>query len=220
MTTVQPARAKEPRSVLAGPYGHPFHPVMVTVPIGAWISSVVLDVVALAGDNTALAEASLWLIGIGIVGALVAAVLGLLDLSTIPRGTKAFRTGVTHMGLNLVAVAPVRGRLRDPVRTRHRVGADQRVRSLGGRHRHPRRVGLARREAGLPLRRPGRRRTDPGRRVQLTHITLCAGGRPAACGPDAGRVLAAVSARTDYGRTVRPLASLVGKRTMISMGTA
>lgn len=105
MTTVQPGRAKEPRSVLAGPYGHPFHPVMVTVPIGAWVSSVVLDVVALAGDNAALAEASLWLIGIGIVGALVAAVFGLLDLSIIPRGTKAFRTGVTHMGLNLVAVA-------------------------------------------------------------------------------------------------------------------
>lgn len=104
MTNVKSESAKQPRSIVAGPYGHPFHPVMVTVPIGAWVSSVVLDIVALASDNAALAEASLWLIGIGIVGALVAAVLGLLDLSTIPRGTKAFSTGITHMVLNLVAV--------------------------------------------------------------------------------------------------------------------
>ena len=104
MTTMKSESAKQPRSIVAGPYGHPFHPVMVTVPIGAWVSSVVLDIVALASDNAALAEASLWLIGIGIAGALAAALFGLLDLSTIPRGTKAFKTGITHMSLNLVAV--------------------------------------------------------------------------------------------------------------------
>jgi hypothetical protein len=38
-------RAKEPVSAaLAGPYGHPFHPMLVTVPIGAWICSVIFDV--------------------------------------------------------------------------------------------------------------------------------------------------------------------------------
>lgn len=112
MTTSHPDRAKagphaakQPRTPLAGPYGHPFHPVLVTVPIGAWVSSIVLDVAALAGDNAALAEASLWLIGIGILGALAAALFGLLDLSTIPRGTPAFKTGIMHMSLNLVAVA-------------------------------------------------------------------------------------------------------------------
>jgi hypothetical protein len=38
--------AKQPRTVLAGPYGHPFHPILVTVPIGAWVASVVFDIVA------------------------------------------------------------------------------------------------------------------------------------------------------------------------------
>jgi hypothetical protein len=28
-------RAKHPKTVLAGPYGHPFHPVLVTIPIGS-----------------------------------------------------------------------------------------------------------------------------------------------------------------------------------------
>jgi uncharacterized membrane protein len=104
MTTVKPTGAKQPRTVLAGPYGHPFHPVMVTVPIGAWVSSVVLDIAFLTTDNAALAEASLWLIAVGIVAALLAALLGLLDLSTVPRGTRAFKTGITHATLNVVVV--------------------------------------------------------------------------------------------------------------------
>ncbi|MFL6178232.1 MAG: DUF2231 domain-containing protein [Actinomycetes bacterium] len=104
MTTTSNTAAKYPRSVIAGPYGHPFHPALVTLPIGAWVTSVVLDIVSLATDNSALAEASRWVIGIGIVGALIAAVFGLLDLSRIPRDTRAFRTGAIHAVLNVIAV--------------------------------------------------------------------------------------------------------------------
>ena len=104
MTIPRTPAAKQPRAIIAGPYGHPFHPVLVTVPIGAWVSSLVLDIASITRDNAALAEASQWLIGIGVIGALLAAVFGLLDLSIIPRGTKAFTTGVTHMSLNLLAV--------------------------------------------------------------------------------------------------------------------
>jgi uncharacterized membrane protein len=99
-------QAKQPKTVLAGPYGHPFHPVLVTVPIGAWVAALIFDIVALASDEKegTFAQGAYWLIGIGIVGALLAAVFGLLDLLTIPRGTRAFTTGLTHMSLNLVAV--------------------------------------------------------------------------------------------------------------------
>lgn len=99
-------RAKRPKTVLAGPYGHPFHPVLVTIPIGVWIASAVFDIVALASaeKEAAFAEGAYWLIGIGIIGALLAALFGLMDLLTIPRGTKAFRTGLTHMTLNLTVV--------------------------------------------------------------------------------------------------------------------
>ena len=99
-------RAKQPKNALAGPYGHPFHPVLVTVPIGAWVASVVFDIVALASaeEEETFAEGAYWLIGIGIVGALVAALFGFLDLLAIPRGTRAFRTALTHMTLNLTVV--------------------------------------------------------------------------------------------------------------------
>jgi uncharacterized membrane protein len=98
--------AKRPLTPIAGPYGHPFHPLLVTVPIGAFISSLVFDIGTRveAPHGSALVYGSYWLIAIGIVGALVAAVFGLLDLLTIPRNTTAFRTGLTHLGINLVVV--------------------------------------------------------------------------------------------------------------------
>jgi len=104
-TDPQLDQAKRPRTRLAGPYGHPFHPVLVTVPIGAWVASLVFDLAALAADEEAtFAEGAYWLIVLGVVGAVVAAVFGLMDLLAIPRGTRAFRTGLTHMALNLTVV--------------------------------------------------------------------------------------------------------------------
>lgn len=98
-------RAKQPRSLVAGPYGHPFHPIAVTIPIGAWTASVVFDLLGFfAEDPEPFALGAQVLIAIGIVGAIVAAVLGFLDYSVIPRGTRARRTALIHMLLNLGAI--------------------------------------------------------------------------------------------------------------------
>lgn len=99
-------QAKRPVMVLAGPYGHPFHPILVTVPIGAWVGSLGFDVASrLVDEADVFAKGAYWLIALGIVVALVAATTGFLDLFAIPTGTKAFRTGLIHMSLNLVVVA-------------------------------------------------------------------------------------------------------------------
>jgi uncharacterized membrane protein len=96
-------RAKRPASAaLAGPYGHPFHPILVTVPIGAWTGSLVFDVASyLVASGGFLAQGSQWLIGLGVLAALAAAVVGFLDLTGIPAQTRARRIGVLHMSLNL-----------------------------------------------------------------------------------------------------------------------
>lgn len=100
-------QAKRPVSAaMAGPYGHPFHPILVTVPIGAWVASLVFDIGShLVDDAGFLTQGSVWLIAIGVVGALAAAMIGFLDLFAIPTGTKAFRTGLVHMSLNLLVTA-------------------------------------------------------------------------------------------------------------------
>lgn len=98
--------AKQPVTVLAGPYGHPFHPILVNVPIGAWVTSLVFDLASHLVDEPAfLARGSIWLIAVGVLGALAAAMVGFLDLLAIPGGTAAFRTGLLHMSLNLTVTA-------------------------------------------------------------------------------------------------------------------
>ena len=98
-------RAKRPRTPLAGLYGHPIHPILVTIPIGAWTASLVFDLAAKLGDEqAAFAKGSTWLIGIGIVGAALAAVWGSIDFSTIAKGTRAYTTGLTHLGINSVVI--------------------------------------------------------------------------------------------------------------------
>lgn len=99
--------AKRPVSaLLAGPYGHPFHPILVTVPIGAWVASLVFDIASRVVDDPAfLVEGSTWLIAVGVSGALAAAATGFLDLFAIAPGTRAFRVGITHMALNLLVTA-------------------------------------------------------------------------------------------------------------------
>lgn len=96
------AAAKRPVSaLLTGPYGHPYHPILVTIPIGTWVASFVFDLGSRFTDADFLAQASTWLIVIGIIGALAAASVGLLDFFAIPTGTPAFRTGLIHLVLNV-----------------------------------------------------------------------------------------------------------------------
>ncbi len=94
-------RAKRPRSILAGPYGHPVHALLITLPIGAWTASIVFDVLSfIVDDAAAFATGARWLIGIGLVGAGLAAIAGFLDLSVLGRGTRARAIGIVHAVIN------------------------------------------------------------------------------------------------------------------------
>ena len=105
-TRTSSSPAKQPRTILAGPYGHPFHPILVTIPIGTWTASLVFDVIALVVDDpTPYLIGAQALIAIGVLGALAAAIFGILDYTVIPAGTRAKKIATTHMGLNLAAVA-------------------------------------------------------------------------------------------------------------------
>jgi len=74
------------------PFGHPLHPLMVQVPLGAWISSAVID---LLPDTH---RASRALVGVGIVSAAPATTAGLVDWSELD--TRQQRTGYVHAVVN------------------------------------------------------------------------------------------------------------------------
>lgn len=78
--------------------GHPLHPLLVGVPIGAWISATVLDTTP--GDHAAAARR---LVGLGVLTSLPAAAAGLSDWSDTAGAEQ--RVGALHAGLNLTAVA-------------------------------------------------------------------------------------------------------------------
>jgi uncharacterized membrane protein len=104
MITAAQERSKRPRSPLAGPYGHPFHAFLVTIPIGAWVGALVFDLVAIFGDAETFSPGAALLTAIGLVGALLAAAVGLFDFSQLERGTKVHRIAVIHLVLNLSAI--------------------------------------------------------------------------------------------------------------------
>src|SRR3954451_23343919 len=93
-------------SAVGGPEGHPLHPFVVLLPVGAFVSSLVFDVITWTrpGKLPWLVDGAWWLIGVGLIGAGVAALFGVVDLLRIPRRTPPWRFALAHSGLN-VAVA-------------------------------------------------------------------------------------------------------------------
>jgi uncharacterized membrane protein len=83
---------------------HPIHPMLVTVPIGLWVMSLVCDLVRASGSaNANWGIVALYTMVGGIAGALVAAIPGIIDMLSLRGGLK--RIALTHMGINLTVVA-------------------------------------------------------------------------------------------------------------------
>jgi uncharacterized membrane protein len=85
--------------------GHPIHPMLVPIAIGCFIFSFASDLIRINTGNVGLwgTLAYYTMLG-GIVGALAAAVPGLIDLLSLPPGPVK-KTAVTHMSINLLVVA-------------------------------------------------------------------------------------------------------------------
>ena len=85
-------------------FGHPIHQMLVPIPFGLLVISVLFDVACLVTGRVGLATVSYVDILAGIAGGLVAAVFGLLDFLHIPSGTRAKRIGILHAGANVLAI--------------------------------------------------------------------------------------------------------------------
>ena len=84
--------------------GHPIHPMLVTIPIGLWVFSLVADLVALrSGTPQPWALVAFYTMVGGIVGALAAALPGLIDLLSL-KDAAIKKTALIHMSINLTIV--------------------------------------------------------------------------------------------------------------------
>lgn len=84
--------------------GHPLHPALVHIPVGAWIMAGAVDVAmwtGLAGDWARLL--ALWCVGAGLAGAVLAVPPGVADWSLIKKEKPAWKMTLYHLGLSLLA---------------------------------------------------------------------------------------------------------------------
>jgi uncharacterized membrane protein len=82
---------------------HPIHPMLVGLPIGLWVFALICDGFRLAGQGPAWSTAAIYCIAGGIVGAILAAIPGLIDYFSINE-KEMRRIATFHMLLNLGAV--------------------------------------------------------------------------------------------------------------------
>jgi len=135
-------------------FGHPVHQMLVVFPLGLLATSFFFDVAYLIVHRSELAVVSDWMIFAGVIGAVIAAVFGLIDWLYIPRRTRAKKVGFWH-GLGNIIVAGLFAaswflRRPDP--------ADPAILTIilsaplwrrRRRRRAPRRAGLAQRPSGI-----------------------------------------------------------------------
>jgi len=85
--------------------GHPLHPALVPVPIGAWALVLVGDLVYANTMNGFWYQFSYYAMLIGLVGALSAAVLGFIDYFGVKMSEAGHRSAKLHMTMNLIISA-------------------------------------------------------------------------------------------------------------------
>jgi uncharacterized membrane protein len=82
---------------------HPVHPMLVGFPIGLWVFALVCDVVHAVSGNAIWQTVATFCVAGGIVGALLAAVPGLIDYFSIDEAEMR-RVANLHLAVNLGAV--------------------------------------------------------------------------------------------------------------------
>ncbi len=84
------------QNVLHGTWlGHPFHPLLTDIPIGAWTVALACDLFDTLGGQKELAAGADFAVGIGVLGALGAAAAGLTDWYKLAAGQDK-RVGMIH----------------------------------------------------------------------------------------------------------------------------
>jgi nitrite reductase/ring-hydroxylating ferredoxin subunit/uncharacterized membrane protein len=90
------------KSALNGVWlGHPLHPALTDIPLGAWTTAVAFDAASLATGRDGLAGCATAAVAVGVAGAIASAVAGITDWSDTDGRSR--RIGLVHGVLNLTA---------------------------------------------------------------------------------------------------------------------
>ncbi len=98
--------------------GHPIHPMLVAFPIVCLVLAFATDIGFVSTGDGAWTQASTWLLGVGVVTGLLAAIFGVIDFVSI-KAAREHHAGWVHAAGNvvvmLIALVNWLMRLDDPV---------------------------------------------------------------------------------------------------------
>lgn len=83
--------------------GHPIHPMIIPFPLALWTTSFIADVIFYFWRNTSLVLISKFLLAAGCLGAVAAAIPGIVDWTAISN-SKVKRIANWHARLNIIAL--------------------------------------------------------------------------------------------------------------------
>jgi len=84
--------------------GHPIHPMLVALPIGLFVWTLVADIVYILSDDLTWYDIAFWTSLAAIATALLAAIPGAVDLFGVARHTDAKAIAIVHGGMNIIVV--------------------------------------------------------------------------------------------------------------------
>lgn len=90
-------------STRASVHNHPIHPMLIVFPLGLWVFSIICYAVFLATSAPVWRTVSLYSMGGGVVGGILAAVPGTIDFLTLGP-SRVLTIAMTHMICNTVAL--------------------------------------------------------------------------------------------------------------------
>ena len=76
--------------------GHAVHPMLIPLPLGMFLGTLIFDIVYLITDDLQFATVSFFMAVLGTVGGIAAAATGAVDYKNLPKGTRAKRVGTVH----------------------------------------------------------------------------------------------------------------------------
>ena len=83
--------------------GHPIHQILIVFPLGLLGGAIVFDIVNIVRGG-AWSLVSWYVIGLGVIFGVLAAVFGLIDWLAIPSGTRAKSIGAYHAVGNVIVL--------------------------------------------------------------------------------------------------------------------
>jgi len=85
-------------------FGYSIHQMLIVLPLGLLVGAIIFDIVSFIAGGMQWRTVSYWLIALGVLSGLLAAVFGFADWTKIPAGTRAKRVGSAHGLGNVVVV--------------------------------------------------------------------------------------------------------------------